>query len=64
VFPADNEARTAIDVERRLHCGCTSEEYLRALTSALCEADECGETPDLVIHNAGTDILDQDPLGR
>lgn len=50
-------------MERQLHCGCTSETYLEALRSALDEADQCGGAPDLVIHNAGTDILDKDPLG-
>lgn len=64
VFPADAKARPAINIERQLHCGCDSQTFLDALTSALKEADESAEPPDLVIHNAGTDILEKDPLGR
>lgn len=64
IFPADGGAKPAINVQRRLHRCCTSDEYLDELNSALSEADQCGQPPDLVIHNAGTDILDEDPLGR
>jgi acetoin utilization deacetylase AcuC-like enzyme len=63
VFPNDAPARSAINVERCLHCSCSSDEYLAQLSSALDEADKLG-SPDLVIHNAGTDILVKDPLGQ
>lgn len=64
IWPQDAEARPGITVERRLRCGCTSEAYLAALQSALAELAASAFQPHLVIHNAGTDILDGDPLGR
>jgi histone deacetylase 11 len=42
---------------------CRDEEYLEYLDAALQEADSRFK-PDLVIYNAGTDILEGDPLGR
>jgi Histone deacetylase domain len=63
IWPGDAVAKRAIDVERALHTGCADEEYLAALSSALDEAfQKC--QPHLVIHNAGTDILIGDPLGK
>lgn len=64
IWPQDRKARAGIAVERRLRCGCTSAAYLAELRSALAELDASGFHPHLVIHNAGTDVLDGDPLGR
>lgn len=63
VFPKDEAARRGIDVEVRLASGCDSQQYLAALRAALDEAFGRFQ-PDLVIHNAGSDVLDGDPLGR
>jgi histone deacetylase 11 len=41
----------------------TTEKYLDLLSQALEKAAQNFE-PDLLIYNAGTDILDGDPLGR
>eukprot|EP00892_Ulva_mutabilis_P007087 jgi/Ulvmu1/4750/UM020_0034.1 len=64
IWPNDQAARGGITVERRLRCGCSSEAYIEALESALAELDASAFQAQLVIHNAGTDILDGDPLGR
>jgi histone deacetylase 11 len=62
IYPGDREARAGIDVEVRLTSGMRDGEYLRRLRDALAAAtDLCA--PDLVIYNAGTDILDGDTLG-
>lgn len=45
-----------------LWSGCQDEAYLDALETALGRAFASFQ-PDLVIHNAGTDILAGDPLG-
>ena len=63
IFPNDNVAKRGIDVARPLHSGCTDEVYIDAVMSALAEAFEREPTPDLVLYNAGTDILQGDPLG-
>lgn len=80
IWPQDEAARPAIDVERRLRCGACDDEYLAAVTSGLDDAfalvaNRCRQRgaagcrgrdgkPDLVVHNAGTDVLAGDPLGR
>ena len=72
VFPGDREAEAQTDyavhgvVGSRAHndaqCGASDDLYLdtleRVLPNAIREAQ-----PDLVIYNAGTDILEGDPLG-
>lgn len=64
VFPRDHHARSAIDVERRLRSGVETEAYLTAVREALEEAfQRCQPPPQLIVYNAGTDILDGDPLG-
>lgn len=47
----------------QLRSGCTGQEYLSKLEAALTQAFDRFE-PQMVIHNAGSDILDKDPLGR
>jgi histone deacetylase 11 len=64
IYPLDNEAKAAIDVDVPLRLGTSDEEYLKKLSSALEEAfRRCQPPPQLLVYNAGTDILVGDPLG-
>lgn len=45
-----------------LKCGTTDTEYLSSLEEALQKAFREFQ-PDLILYNAGTDILEGDPLG-
>lgn len=62
LFPHDENARKAINVQRTLGCGTTSEAYMEAVESALAEAK--GFHPDLILYAAGTDVLEEDSGGR
>jgi histone deacetylase 11 len=62
-FPRDEEAKPAIDVGVELKRGTGTEGYLAALEGALAEAAARCEAPDLIIYNAGTDVLAGDALG-
>jgi len=64
VFPKDGEAKPAIDVDIPLNSGVEDAAYLSSLTHALERAAAAFPEPDLVFYNAGTDILEGDPLGR
>ena len=64
VFPKDDEAKAAIDIAVELRSGTTAEAYLSHLEAALQRASREFPKPDLVIYNAGTDVLSGDPLGR
>ncbi len=63
IWPWDEEARAGIRYEHRLASGTGGEAYLglleRELPAALREF-----APQLVIYNAGTDIVAGDPLGE
>ncbi|KAK9208219.1 hypothetical protein WN944_000573 [Citrus x changshan-huyou] len=63
IYPRDYEARRFIDQKVEVVSGTTTNEYLKKLDEAL---EVAGHTfdPELVIYNAGTDILEGDPLGR
>ncbi|XP_071692752.1 histone deacetylase 2 isoform X2 [Rutidosis leptorrhynchoides] len=63
IYPLDYEARRYIDQRVEVPSGTTTEEYLVKLDEALQVAGNAFN-PELVIYNAGTDILDGDPLGR
>lgn len=63
IYPLDYEARRYIDQRVEVPSGTTTEEYLVKLDEALQVAEHAFD-PELVIYNAGTDILDGDPLGR
>mmetsp|Transcript_8718 Transcript_8718/g.21036 ORF Transcript_8718/g.21036 Transcript_8718/m.21036 type:complete len:294 (-) Transcript_8718:1479-2360(-) len=63
VFPQDAEAEAAIDCRVPLKSGASDEEYLERLSGAL-ERSFADFRPDIVLYNAGTDILKGDPLGR
>ncbi|GLT57615.1 hypothetical protein SLA2020_305750 [Shorea laevis] len=63
IYPHDYSARRYIDQNVEVMSGTRSNEYLRKLDEALKVAG-CKFDPELVVYNAGTDILDGDPLGR
>uniref|UniRef100_A0A914WEL3 Histone deacetylase 11 n=1 Tax=Plectus sambesii TaxID=2011161 RepID=A0A914WEL3_9BILA len=63
IYPGDFKAKTGISRSVRLRIGATDGEYLRELEKNLTAA--LGEfPPDLMLYNAGTDCLANDPLGR
>ncbi|OAY54095.1 histone deacetylase 2 [Manihot esculenta] len=64
IYPFDFEARRYIDQKVEVASGTTTNVYLRKLDEALELADQKKFDPELVVYNAGTDILDGDPLGR
>ncbi|PSC71162.1 class III RPD3 type histone deacetylase [Micractinium conductrix] len=63
-YPWDTEAKRAINQRVELEPGTGDDQYLGALAGALARAFEEFPNPDLLIYNAGTDILQGDPLGR
>lgn len=63
IFPKDEPAKKGIDVAKELACGTDSITYLRAVEEALTEAGQ-KFNPDLILYLAGTDILEDDPMGR
>jgi histone deacetylase 11 len=63
IYPRDATAKTRIDLPVAIKSYTTTEKYLDLLSQALEKAAQNFE-PDLLIYNAGTDILDGDPLGR
>ncbi|XP_068653233.1 histone deacetylase 2 [Aristolochia californica] len=63
IYPFDMEARRFIDQKVELVSGTTTSDYLEKLDTALQVAEHAFD-PELIIYNAGTDILDGDPLGR
>ncbi|KAG2488842.1 hypothetical protein HYH03_012639 [Edaphochlamys debaryana] len=63
VFPADRLAKSAIDVPMPLRPLTPTATYLQLLDRALERAAEQLPRPDLVVYNAGTDVLEGDPLG-
>lgn len=63
IYPFDFEARRYIDLKVEVASGTTTDEYLMKLDEALQIAGRAFD-PELVVYNAGTDILDGDSLGR
>ena len=63
IYPNDFKALYAIDEPVALTSGCDDEEYIPKMRKAL-ENSFSEFTPDVIYYNAGTDILDGDPLGR
>ncbi|CAL5435762.1 unnamed protein product [Camellia sinensis] len=63
IYPLDYEARRYISQKVEVVGGTETEEYLTKLDEALKVAGRMFD-PELVVYNAGTDILDGDPLGR
>ncbi|KAG2440273.1 hypothetical protein HXX76_004385 [Chlamydomonas incerta] len=64
IFPRDDEAKAAIDIKVELKSGTEDDVYLNRLRAALERAALVLPRPDLVVYNAGTDVLAGDPLGR
>lgn len=62
IYPQDDAAAQGIDHYEHVRHGVGDEEYLEKLGNGLAESFR-RFTPDLVIYNAGTDILAADPLG-
>ncbi|KAG5524697.1 hypothetical protein RHGRI_031390 [Rhododendron griersonianum] len=63
IYPFDYEARRYVSQKVEVVSGTATDEYLAKLDEALKVAG-CKFDPELVVYNAGTDILDGDPLGR
>ncbi|KAL9176710.1 hypothetical protein ABFS82_01G013800 [Erythranthe guttata] len=63
IYPFDYEARRYINQKVEVASGTATNEYLSKLDGALKVAADSFD-PELIIYNAGTDILDGDPLGR
>ncbi|KAK6236745.1 hypothetical protein SCA6_012082 [Theobroma cacao] len=62
IYPFDMEARNYITQKVEIVSGTTTDKYLKELDKALEEARR-NFAPELIVYNAGTDILDGDPLG-
>ncbi|XP_021835528.1 histone deacetylase 2 [Spinacia oleracea] len=62
VYPLDFVARRYINQKVEILSGTTTDVYLKELDGALEVARRMFD-PELVVYNAGTDILDGDPLG-
>ncbi|GLJ05220.1 hypothetical protein SUGI_0014030 [Cryptomeria japonica] len=63
IYPQDFEARQYIQQRIEISSGTSNKEYLDRLDKELEVARNAFE-PELVVYNAGTDILSGDPLGR
>ncbi|RZC68283.1 hypothetical protein C5167_031534 [Papaver somniferum] len=63
IYPFDFKARIYIDQSVQVQSGTPTEVYLEQLDKAL-EVAGNNFNPELVVYNAGTDILDGDPLGQ
>lgn len=62
IYPGDFLAKKAISQQVELLSGTTTDDYLRQLQNALKVAHRAFQ-PQLIIYNAGTDVLEGDPLG-
>lgn len=62
IYPKDEKAKRAINLSVELRSWTQDEVYLELLKINLARAFSSCD-PDLVIYNAGTDILEGDPLG-
>lgn len=63
LWPDDTKASAAINTKVALSSGTEDAEYLGKLREALGSAFASFQ-PDIVLYNAGTDVLVGDPLGR
>ncbi|KAM9098902.1 histone deacetylase 11 isoform X1 [Sarcophilus harrisii] len=62
IYPGDSFAKRAIKRKIELEWGTGDREYLQKVTQHVEEALK-EHKPDVVIYNAGTDVLEGDPLG-
>eukprot|EP00850_Spirogloea_muscicola_P006637 SM000032S12021 [mRNA] locus=s32:1728:3168:+ [translate_table: standard] len=63
IYPHDMAAKRHIRKEVVLQSGTHDDKYLQLLSKNLAEAGE-EFLPQLILYNAGTDLLEGDPLGR
>ncbi|KAL3498608.1 hypothetical protein ACH5RR_041340 [Cinchona calisaya] len=63
IYPLDYGARRYIDQKVEVPTGTSTTDYLSKLDKAL-EVASRNFSPELIVYNAGTDILEGDPLGR
>uniref|UniRef100_J3MF65 histone deacetylase n=1 Tax=Oryza brachyantha TaxID=4533 RepID=J3MF65_ORYBR len=63
IYPFDHVAKRYIDQKVELASGTKTDDYLDQLDKAF-KASKSRFQPQLIVYNAGTDILDGDPLGR
>lgn len=63
IFPRDNEAKQFIDIEVEVSSYDSDESYLEKVEAVLWKSRAVFE-PDIIIYNAGTDILKGDRLGN
>lgn len=61
IYPKDRQAKKAIDIELHVTATTTDRAYLQNLEKAMNKAI-AKLVPDFVVYNAGTDILEGDPL--
>jgi len=64
IWPGDLAARELAAWSHPLADGTDGAAYLAVLDGALGAALSAGDPPDLVLYNAGSDVLAGDPLGR
>lgn len=64
IFPLDEYAKAGVDLRIELASGCGDAQYLGAVAEGLERAFREFPAPDLVVYNAGTDVLAGDALGR
>ncbi|RVE72433.1 hypothetical protein OJAV_G00042370 [Oryzias javanicus] len=62
IYPGDGHAKRAIKRKVELDWGTEDSEYLQKV-ELHCEGALNELCPDIIVYNAGTDILDGDPLG-
>ncbi len=63
IYPEDEDAKKAIDLAVELKSGTSDVEYLEKISAAL-ELASKRFSPEIVIYNAGTDIMAGDELGK
>jgi len=64
IYPQDHDAKSAISKPVELKSGTGDSEYLTKVSQALSEAENDDFSPELIIYNAGTDVLSHDKLGK
>jgi len=63
IYPGDQLAKSAIQKDIYVQSSTNTETFLADVRTALDEAIAEFQ-PEFLVYNAGTDILDMDPLGR
>ena len=61
IYPQDEEAKDNIDIDIKVTPSTTDKTYLKRVKNSLTKGLK-NFKPDIVFYNAGTDILDGDPL--